>query len=75
MGNVLTDPQIHCLDKSKYGKGNLGYQGILMFFNSHNCNEYCKFLGLVNPRQTCALPPKFQLFNSPKEPEDYYKKI
>lgn len=41
VGNVLTDPQIHCIDKSKFGKGNLGYEGILMFFNSHNCNEYC----------------------------------
>lgn len=75
VGNVLTDPQIHCLDKSKYGKGNLGYEGILMFFNSHNCNEYCQFLGLVNPRQTSALPNKFQLFTPPKEPEDYGKLI
>jgi vacuole morphology and inheritance protein 14 len=38
VGNVLTDPQIHCLDKQRFGKGNLGYEGMLMFFNTHQCN-------------------------------------
>ena len=41
VGNVLTDPQIHCLDRSRFGKGNLGYKGMMMFFNSHHCNEHC----------------------------------
>ena len=52
VGNVLTDPQIHCLDKHRFGKGNLGYLGMLMFFNTHECNEHCKNLGLINPRKT-----------------------
>lgn len=41
VGNVLTDPQIHCLDKSRFGKGNLGEAGILMFFQSHECSQHC----------------------------------
>ena len=52
VGNVLTDPQIHCLDKHRFGKGNLGYLGMLMFFNTHECNEHCQNLGLINPRKT-----------------------
>ena len=61
VNNILTDPQVHCLDKARFGKGNLGYLGILMFFNTHVCNEYCKFLGLVNPRDTPDLPKYFKL--------------
>ena len=56
VGNVLTDPQIHCLDKHRFGKGNLGYLGMLMFFNTHECNEHCHNLGLINPRKTAEIP-------------------
>ncbi len=56
VGNYLTDPQIHCLDKHRFGMGNLGYQGMLMFFNTHECNEHCRTLGLVNPRETGSIP-------------------
>jgi len=77
---VLTDPQIHCVDRKKFGKGNLGYEGILMFFNSHICNEYCTYLGLFNPKTTSVLPNKdnvdrFQLFNVPPPPESLSKQI
>jgi len=71
VNNVLTDPQIHCTDKSKFGKGNLSYEGILMFFNSHQCNTYCKYLGLVHPKDTDGqLPNNFSLFNQSEEPSD-----
>ena len=69
VGNILTDPQIHCLDKARFGKGNLGYQGMLMFFNTHQCNEHCEKLGLVNPRLTDRLPSDFQLIAEPAESE------
>jgi hypothetical protein len=52
---------VHCLDKHRFGKGNLGYEGILMFFNTHICNEFCQFLGLVNPRDTGELRDDFRL--------------
>ena len=29
---------------------NLGYKGILNFFLNHNCNEYCKLLRLLHPK-------------------------
>lgn len=32
-----------------------------MFFNSHVCNEYCRDLGLLNPRTTDKIPSKFSL--------------
>jgi Alpha-kinase family len=47
---LLTDPQIHCLDLEKFGRGNMGYFGMLMFFSSHRCNRHCKSLGLIDPR-------------------------
>jgi hypothetical protein len=49
VSNVLTDPQIHCIDKKRFGAGNLGYEGMLRFFNTHSCNKYCKILDLINP--------------------------
>ena len=61
VGNILTDPQIHCLDRNRFGKGNLGYQGIMMFFNTHHCNEHCQKLGLLNPRLTESIPSNFKL--------------
>ncbi len=67
VGNVLTDPQIHCLDKHRFGKGNLGYQGMLMFFNTHECNEHCRALGLVNPRTQSEIPSNFQLISNPED--------
>jgi hypothetical protein len=71
-GNVLTDPQIHCLDKQRFGKGNLGEAGISMFFYSHHCNEHCKSLGLVNPRLTGVLHPGFKLIADPEEKKINY---
>ena len=49
VGGFLTDPQIHCLDEDRFGVGNLGYTGFIKFFLTHNCNKYCKALGLVHP--------------------------
>ena len=49
VGGLLTDPQIHCLDEDKFGVGNSGYIGFIRFFLTHNCNKYCKALGLVHP--------------------------
>ena len=51
VGGFLTDPQIHCLDQNKFGKGNLGYIGFIKFFLTHNCNKYCKALGLIHPNK------------------------
>ncbi len=49
VAGVLTDPQIHCLDEKRFGSGNLGYEGILKFFYTHRCNQYCEALRLVHP--------------------------
>lgn len=72
---ILTDPQIHCLDSERFGAGNLGYEGILKFFFGHRCNNYCKSLGLVNPKLTAALPPDFSFYSQEiPAPADYNKK-
>eukprot|EP00340_Litonotus_pictus_P010864 CAMPEP_0170536448 /NCGR_PEP_ID=MMETSP0209-20121228/102153_1 /TAXON_ID=665100 ORGANISM="Litonotus pictus, Strain P1" /NCGR_SAMPLE_ID=MMETSP0209 /ASSEMBLY_ACC=CAM_ASM_000301 /LENGTH=765 /DNA_ID=CAMNT_0010837817 /DNA_START=540 /DNA_END=2837 /DNA_ORIENTATION=+ len=60
--NMLTDPQIHCVDRHKFGAGNLGYLGIVKFFITHRCNKYCKQLGLVHPRETKLIDRKFDFF-------------
>lgn len=75
VGNVLTDPQLHCLDRERFGKGNLGYQGILMFFNTHQCNDHCRALGLVNPRMTTSLSANFRLISSPEEARDAAERV
>uniref|UniRef100_A0AC34FSS3 Alpha-type protein kinase domain-containing protein n=1 Tax=Panagrolaimus sp. ES5 TaxID=591445 RepID=A0AC34FSS3_9BILA len=43
---LLTDPAIHCCDKTRFGKMNLGKAGMEHFFNRHECNEFCKSLRL-----------------------------
>jgi vacuole morphology and inheritance protein 14 len=76
VGNVLTDPQIHCLDKHRFGKGNMGYLGMLMFFNTHQCTKHCRALGLVHPKDTQELPEDFKLLRDlDSEEVDLMKKV
>uniref|UniRef100_A0A7S3D3P1 Alpha-type protein kinase domain-containing protein n=1 Tax=Palpitomonas bilix TaxID=652834 RepID=A0A7S3D3P1_9EUKA len=62
VGNLLTDPQIHtCADKDvmrsmekvdvswngRFGQGDQGLAGVRAFFETHECNEYCRRLHLT----------------------------
>jgi len=40
-GNMFTDPQIHSRKGGKYGRGDLGAEGIKKFFDSHTCSQLC----------------------------------
>lgn len=42
--------QIHSVDRSKYGQGNLGPQGIQSFLLNHQCSQICTALGLPKTR-------------------------
>lgn len=59
---LLTDAQIHCLDLSKFGEGNLGYFGMMKFFMTHYCNKYCTQLKLIHPRKNLIIDEKFDFF-------------
>eukprot|EP01039_Chlorochromonas_danica_P008413 gene8413-9272_t len=48
----LTDPAIHSVNVLKYGRTNLGEKGFGYFFKSHQCNDYCRSLGL--PQRSTA---------------------
>jgi elongation factor 2 kinase len=66
--DYYTDPQIHIIDEVQPGEanffseystaspGNLGTQGVEKFFETHQCNEICKQLGLA-PVKFPLLPP------------------
>ena len=69
--SVLTDPQIHCLDKRKFGSGNLGYYGIIKFFLSHFCNDYCRALNLIDPKFYSEIPKEFSFFIDSYEQPGY----
>ncbi|CAG8491344.1 5442_t:CDS:2 [Racocetra persica] len=44
---LLTDPAIHCIDPLRFGKTNLGRNGInRCFLDSHGCNDVCRQLRL-----------------------------
>eukprot|EP00825_Cyclidium_porcatum_P036758 TRINITY_DN3946_c0_g1_i1.p1 TRINITY_DN3946_c0_g1~~TRINITY_DN3946_c0_g1_i1.p1 ORF type:complete len:575 (-),score=85.89 TRINITY_DN3946_c0_g1_i1:473-2197(-) len=76
VSGLLTDPQIHCLNYTKFGKGNNGYEGIMKFFLTHKCNQYCKKLGLITPKTDGQLPKDFNFFQQQVEyPQDPSKKI
>jgi len=47
---ILTDPQVHSTDRNKFGRGNLGEEGMASFFAVHKCNEICEFLQLRRPQ-------------------------
>ena len=72
---TLTDPQIHCLDDHRFGKGNLGYEGILKFFLTHSCNKYCHHLNLVNPTKQKTLPPNFAFNKEIEKPQNQFKEV
>ena len=38
---------------------------MLMFFNTHQCNDHCEKLGLLNPRLNDKLPTGFKLIAEP----------
>jgi hypothetical protein len=40
---------------------------MLMFFNSHQCNDHCRSLGLLNPKVDSKLPKGFKLIADPEE--------
>lgn len=49
--NQLSDPAIHCrILKGTYGSTDDGFLGIKRFFNSHNCNNICRSMGLDGVR-------------------------
>ena len=49
--NQLSDPAIHCrILKGTYGSTDNGFPGIKRFFNSHNCNNICRSMGLDGVR-------------------------
>lgn len=52
VGDKYTDPQIHTLKGTDFGKGNLGVFGFQKFLSSHQCNSICRYLKLppVNPK-------------------------
>ena len=48
VGDLWTDPQVHCIDKpNEFGVGNLSITGIAKFFKTYRFNPLCEWLGLT----------------------------
>ena len=45
--DVYTDPQIHTLEGTEYGEGNLGVGGMALFFSTSHYDSLCERLGLL----------------------------
>uniref|UniRef100_A0A7S2RID9 Alpha-type protein kinase domain-containing protein n=1 Tax=Mucochytrium quahogii TaxID=96639 RepID=A0A7S2RID9_9STRA len=52
VSDMYTDPQIHTINGTDFGKGNLGIKGFDRFLKTHRCNRICRYLKLppVNPK-------------------------
>jgi len=47
VGDIYTDPQIHSTDRPhRFGKADMGVEGVRKFFETHRCNAICEFLRL-----------------------------
>lgn len=46
VNDKYTDPQVHSLNESEFGKGNLGHDGFSRFLDTHRCNAICRYLKL-----------------------------
>lgn len=45
--DIYTDPQIHSVsDRPRFGKADMGVEGVRKFFETHRCNAICEFLRL-----------------------------
>merc|ERR1712136_147105 len=54
VNDLYTDPQMHTLDGTGFGKGNMGMLGIEKFLSSHRCNAICQYLRLPLTNATKA---------------------
>ncbi|KAI1700148.1 alpha-kinase family domain-containing protein [Ditylenchus destructor] len=48
----LTDPGIHCTDLTRFGRTNLGEEGMKIFFTRHKCNKFCQIMELKEHKDT-----------------------
>lgn len=44
-----------------YTNTDFGLKGHILFFMTHQCNDYCKKLKLINPNESKELPVSFSL--------------
>ncbi|KAI1694550.1 alpha-kinase family domain-containing protein [Ditylenchus destructor] len=50
----LTDPAIHCTDELRFGRTNMGYEGMKIFFARHKCNKFCQGMELKEHESTTS---------------------
>ncbi|KAI1701993.1 alpha-kinase family domain-containing protein [Ditylenchus destructor] len=50
----LTDPAIHCTDVLRFGRTNLGEEGMKIFFARHKCNKFCQAMELNGQESTTS---------------------
>jgi len=55
---LLTDPAIHCPGETRFGKTNMGQEGVEAFFKVHRCNRICRHLGLALGGRSPATPSR-----------------
>eukprot|EP01043_Picozoa_sp_COSAG02_P079815 COSAG02_NODE_18663_length_926_cov_1.207981_1_plen_106_part_10 len=46
VGDLYTDPAVHSIDQQGFGSGNMGPEGMLSFFLTHQCTALCQSFGL-----------------------------
>ncbi|KAK4228864.1 hypothetical protein QBC38DRAFT_508680 [Podospora fimiseda] len=53
-GEFLTDPVVHTADENRFklSRTNVGFEGMKLFFMSHECNDVCSRLELRSSRST-----------------------
>lgn len=74
----ITDPAIHSeIYKDRFGPTNHGKFGIIKFFQTHICNDYCKKLMLTNPysMDTTTLKPIMEKYKDKPILKHLYEKF
>ena len=65
VGDLYTDPAVHSADQQGFGSGNMGPDGMLSFFLTHQCTALCQSFGLQPFRLFDAEKPDIRVCVDP----------
>lgn len=74
-GDLYTDPQIHSVNRTDFGVGNLGDRGMKQFLETHQCNAICRMFGLPHTNKDSMFAVRSLSKNTMPYPDTLWSKL